>query len=93
MLTALGQTFADATILARKEMLSGRVLRLPLIAWIYETLQNDDDRSVAGEFFLDRLRAEFGDKAQRQLDTAIQWGRHAELFAYGDDTRELYLES
>ena len=92
-LTPLGQTYADASILARKEMLSGRVLRLPLIAWIYETLQNDDDRSVAGEFFLDRLRAEFGDKAQRQLDTAIQWGRHAELFAYGDDTRELYLES
>ena len=92
-LTPLGQTYADASILARKEMLSGRVLRLPLIAWIYETLQTDDDRSVAGEFFLDRLRAEFGDKAQRQLDTAIQWGRHAELFAYDDDTRELYLES
>src|SRR6059036_3053898 len=92
-LTPLGQTYADASILARKEMLSGRVLRLPLIAWIYETLQNDDDGRVAGEFFLDRLQAEFGDRARMQLDTAIQWGRHAELFAYDDDTRELYLES
>ena len=92
-LAPLGQTYADASIVARKEMLSGRVLRLPLIAWIYETLQNDDDGRVAGEFFRDRLQNEFGDNARNQLDIAVQWGRHAELFAYDDDTRELYLES
>src|SRR5262249_20649901 len=34
-LTPLGRTYAGAGILARKEMLSGRVLRLPPIAWIY----------------------------------------------------------
>ena len=27
-----------------------------------------------------------------QLDTAIDWGRFAELFAYDDDSGELYLE-
>jgi len=31
-------------------------------------------------------------RARRQLDTAIDWGRYAELFAYDDDSGELYLE-
>jgi len=37
VLTSLGQTYADASILARKEIMAGRVLRLPVISWIYET--------------------------------------------------------
>ena len=44
-LTALGQAFADASIVARKEILAGRVLRLPTIRWIYETLQKDDNNA------------------------------------------------
>ncbi len=93
LLTPLGQAYADASILARKELLAGRILRLPSIAWVYETLQQDDDRRVDREFFLDQLRADFGDLADQQLDAIIQWGRHAELFAYDDDTDELYLEA
>src|SRR5262249_38246004 len=34
ILTQLGRAYADATILARKAILAGRVLRLPIIAWI-----------------------------------------------------------
>ena len=37
-------------------------------------------------------RSDFADQAEAQLDTAINWGRYAELFAYADDTAELYLE-
>ena len=29
---------------------------------------------------------------QRQLDTAIDWGRYAELFAYDDSVGEFYVE-
>ena len=93
VLTPLGQAFADAGILARKEILAGRVLRLPMIRWIYETLQQDDNQRIAEEFFVERLQADFGDYAQDQLDTAINWGRYAELFAFDDNTDELYLES
>ena len=92
-LTPLGQAYADASILARKEIIAGRVLRLPTIAWIYETLQIDDNRRIASAFFQDRLQARFGDVAEEQLETAIAWGRYAELFAYDDDAHELYLES
>ena len=92
-LTPLGRAYADATILARKAIIAGRVLRLPVIAWIYETLQRDDNRRVAWDYFHDKLQADFGDKAEAQLNIAINWGRHAELFAYDDNAGELYLES
>jgi len=31
-------------------------------------------------------------EARRQLDTAVDWGRYAELFAYDDDEGEFFLE-
>jgi len=92
LLALLGQTYAEASILARKEMLAGRVLRMPVIAWIYESLRRDDNQRLAWEYFLNKLQADFGNRAEDQLDIAISWGRHAELFAYDDDTGELYLE-
>jgi CBS domain-containing protein len=92
-LAPLGRAYADATILGRKAIIAGRVLRLPIIAWIYETLQQDDNRRVAWDYFHDKLRADFGEKAEKQLDIAISWGRHAELFTYDDVSGELYLES
>jgi len=93
LLTPLGRAYADATILARKAIIAGRVLRLPVIGWIYEMLQRDDNGRVARDYFHDKLQADFGDEAEEQLDIAISWGRQAELFAYDADTRELYLES
>ena len=91
-LTGLGQAFADASILARKEILAGRVLRLPTIRWIYETLQKDDNQRVDADYFVDQLQNDFGEYAKDQLDTAVDWGRYAELFAYDDNTGELFLE-
>jgi NitT/TauT family transport system ATP-binding protein len=93
LLTPLGQAFADASIPARKEIIAGRILRHPTIRWIYETLQQDDDRRVAESYFLERLQSELGEDAPAQLDTAINWARYAELFAFDDDTDELFLES
>jgi NitT/TauT family transport system ATP-binding protein len=93
LLTPLGRAYADATILGRKAIIAGRVLRLPVIAWIYETLQQDENRRVSWDYFRDKLEADFGDLSEKQLDIAISWGRHAELFAYDDSAGELYLES
>jgi NitT/TauT family transport system ATP-binding protein len=47
---------------------------------------------VNKDYFLDILRGSFGDRAEGQLDTAVNWGRYAELYAFDDDTDELYLE-
>jgi len=92
VLAPLGQAYADASILVRKEITAGRVLRLPVIGWIYETLQADDDQRVAEEYLAEKLQADFGDYAGEQLDAAINWGRYAELFEFDDDTDELYLQ-
>jgi NitT/TauT family transport system ATP-binding protein len=92
VLTPLGQAFAEGSILTRKELVAGRILRQPTVRWIYETLQADPDGRLAWEYFLDRLSEDFGDLAEQQLDTAINWGRYAELFAYDDDSGELYIE-
>ncbi len=93
LISSLGQAYADASILVRKAMIAGRVLRLPLIAFIYETLGRDDNQRIAASFFIDSMQNTFGDLTEAQLDTAISWGRHAELFAYDDDKGELFLES
>jgi len=93
LLTQLGRAYAEANILARKEMVAGRILRLPMIRWIYETLQQDDDHRVDKDYYLDRMRPDLGDLAEEQLEIAISWGRLAELFSFDSDTDELYLES
>ncbi len=93
LLTPLGEAYAAASILSRKEIIAGRILRLPIISWIYETLQQDDNQRVAEDFFLDKLRGDFGEYAQSQLDIAVGWGRFAELFAFDADSAELYLEA
>jgi NitT/TauT family transport system ATP-binding protein len=93
VLTPLGETYAGASILARKEIVAGRILRLPMLRWIYETLQRDDDRRIAKTYFLEEFQSHFGDFAEAQLNVAINWGRFAELFAFDDDTDELYLET
>ncbi len=92
VLSPLGETFAEATIPARKEIVAGRVLRLPTVRWIYESLQADEDRRLPAEHFIDLLRADFGEFAEEQLARAIGWGRYAELFAFDDATDELFLE-
>jgi NitT/TauT family transport system ATP-binding protein len=42
---------------------------------------------------IERLEQAFSPvEARRQLDTAIDWGRYAELFAYDDDAGEFSLD-
>ena len=91
-LTPLGEAFAAASIIARKEILAGRVMRLPIVRWIYETLQKDDNQRTAEDYFIEKLQSDFGEFAKNQLDIAVDWGRYAELFAYDESSGELFLE-
>jgi NitT/TauT family transport system ATP-binding protein len=92
-LTPLGETYAAASILARKELFAGRMLRVPAIRWIYEILQADDNQRTDRDYFLEKLREQFGDNAEAQLEAAIAWGRFAELFGYDAQSNELFLET
>ncbi|MGH8749086.1 MAG: nitrate/sulfonate/bicarbonate ABC transporter ATP-binding protein [Burkholderiales bacterium] len=87
-----GHAYAEATIPVRKELISGRALRVPLVRWIYETLQRDDNQRVDRDYFVEALRGEFGDMAESQVDIAVEWGRYSELFGYDKGSDELSLE-
>ena len=58
-----------------------------------DQLPATDSHSFKEDGLLEQLQENFSEpEARRQLDTAIDWGRFAELFAYDDDSGELYLE-
>ncbi len=93
VITPLGESFAEAGILARKEIFRQRIRRVPVIRWIYTTLEQAEGHRLPEEVFLRALEEDFTeDEAKRQLDTAISWGRYAELFAFDDNADELFLE-
>ncbi len=92
-LTPLGETFAEASILARKEIFAARLRRLPLFRWLLALVRASEGQRLRSEVVQTALELEFpAEEAERQLDTAIHWGRYAELLAYDDDEGMLYLE-
>uniref|UniRef100_A0A7C5EQ00 ATP-binding cassette domain-containing protein n=1 Tax=Desulfobacca acetoxidans TaxID=60893 RepID=A0A7C5EQ00_9BACT len=92
-LSPLGETFAEASIRARKEIFANRIRRLPLFKWLLDLLRASDKKRMEWDVVQKALELEFHEEeAERQLDTAIDWGRYAELLAYDDTTQTLYLE-
>jgi NitT/TauT family transport system ATP-binding protein len=94
VLTDLGRQFAEADVLEEKYLFRDQVRRnVELVRQIVDRLQATDEHSFHEDALLEQLQEHFSEpEARRQLDTAIDWGRYAELFAYDDDTGELYLE-
>jgi NitT/TauT family transport system ATP-binding protein len=93
-LSPLGETFAEASILARKEIFATRLRRLPLYTWLADLAGAAEGRRLRRGEALDALETEFPrEEAERQLETLVNWGRYAELLAYDDSQALLYLES
>ena len=92
-LTALGQTFADASILARKEIFASCVRRIPLMRWLLHMLHSAEDRRLKIEVILTALSLDFStEEAEKQIEVLIKWGRYGELFVYDDDQEMIELE-
>jgi NitT/TauT family transport system ATP-binding protein len=92
-LTPLGETFAEASILARKEIFATRLRRLPIFKWLLETLGALERSELEWEEVRAALEEKFHpEEAGRQLDIVIEWGRYAELLAYDDANGRIYLE-
>jgi NitT/TauT family transport system ATP-binding protein len=92
-LTPLGETFAEASILARKEIFATRIRRLPLFRWLLGLLRAAHNHRLEWSVIRTALELEFlPDEAERQLDTAINWARYAELMGYDDDDEIIYLD-
>ena len=92
-LNPLGQTFAEASILARKEIFAARARRLPIMRWLLTMLRSAEKQQLKSDVIRTALGLEFPPEvAQTQIETLISWGRYAELLAYEDNTETISLE-
>jgi NitT/TauT family transport system ATP-binding protein len=92
-LSRQGVVFADADIQRRKALFREAALEhVTILKQIYSILKKKSDRSINDEFFHDVLDEHFSeDEVQRQLDTAMNWGRYAEIFDYDRESGRLTL--
>ncbi|MCC6179319.1 MAG: AAA-associated domain-containing protein [Chloroflexi bacterium] len=95
LLTDAGQRFADADMQEEKELFRYHArIAIELLRRIERELRSRPGNRVPEARLLKDLERSFSpDEARRQLDTAIDWGRYAELFAYDDHAGQFYLEA
>ena len=93
IITPEGLAFAKADIQERKAIFRNAALaNVPLLRQMEQALKAKNNRTLPAEFFQDLLDEHFSeDEARRQLETAIQWGRYAELFDYDAASGKLTL--
>ena len=93
-ITATGADFANSEILHQKELFrKAAVDNVLLLRQIIRAIEAKSDRSVSEDFFHDLLDEQFSEEeTQRQLETAISWGRYAELFDF-DAARRRFIQS
>ena len=93
-ITEAGKEFAEADIATRKKLFRDAVLsHVKLIQQIRNALERKSDRAVPLEFFRDVLDEHMSQEdAQRQIDTALNWGRYAEIFTYDSQSERLLLD-
>ncbi len=83
-ITPAGRYFATATIQDSKTLFRQQVLEyVPIVATITRTLVSKENKTMKADFFLDLLDEYYpAAEAKAQFNTAIEWGRYAELFEY-----------
>jgi NitT/TauT family transport system ATP-binding protein len=93
LITAEGQAFAQGDIQGRKAIFRKAALtHIPLFRQMEQSLKAKADRTLPAEFFQDLLDEHFSeDEARRQLETAIQWGRYAEICDFDAASGKLTL--
>jgi len=92
-ITPSGTEFANSEILRQKELFrDAAVEHVLLLRQIRRALESKSDHTVPEEFFLDMLDEQFSEEeCLRQMETAIAWGRYAELFEFDLDRRRFVL--
>jgi NitT/TauT family transport system ATP-binding protein len=94
-ITPRGREFAEADIQRRKDIFREALLSSPtFLQTMDSTLHQKSDHSMPLEFFRDLLDEHFSEQdAQLQIETALNWGRYAEIFTYDPETDTLHLHS
>jgi NitT/TauT family transport system ATP-binding protein len=92
-LTAAGKAFVTADIASQKALFRKAALaHATLLQQIVGALENKSDHSMPLDFFRDLLREHFSDEdAGREIETALNWGRYADIFQYDSERDRLVL--
>ncbi|MBK7260585.1 MAG: AAA-associated domain-containing protein [Rubrivivax sp.] len=93
-LTPAGLEYADAGTQQRKAIFRALALRnVALVAHILGVLQTRPQGRAPRVRFEAELEDHLSEQYAREtLDTAIEWGRYAEVYEYDDDSQSLLLE-
>ncbi|MGD0938556.1 MAG: nitrate/sulfonate/bicarbonate ABC transporter ATP-binding protein [Terracidiphilus sp.] len=93
VITTTGSEFANSEILRQKELFrDAAVANVLLLRQIRRALDSKRDHTVPEDFFMDMLDEQFSEEeSQRQIETAVNWGRYAEIFDYDAGHRRFIL--
>ncbi len=93
-LCAIGEKFINSNIDERKAIIRELLQKhIRLVQQICQLLQAKRNHRISEELVLDILENYFtSNEAQRQLRTAMDWGRYAELFSYDEPSGEIFIE-
>ena len=91
--TPEGKAFAEADIADRKIIFTKAAFsRVTLLQKMKQALESRSDHVMPVEFFHDLLDEHFTEEeVERQLETALNWGRYAEIFGYDPESDALQL--
>lgn len=92
--TPIGNAFIQGDIDQRKLIIRQQLLKhIRLVQQIHNFLMAKQNHRIPESLVLDILERHFTpQEADRQLNTAIDWGRYAELFSYDEPAKEIFLE-
>jgi NitT/TauT family transport system ATP-binding protein len=93
VITESGSQFANSEILRQKELFrEAAVANVLLLRQIQRALKSKSDHTIPQDFFLDMLDEQFSEEeCLHQMETAVAWGRYAELFDYDAGRRRFVL--
>jgi NitT/TauT family transport system ATP-binding protein len=92
-ITPSGTEFANSEILRQKELFRDAAVNgVLLLRQIRRALETKSDHTVPEEFFIDMLDEQFSEEeSQKQMETAIAWGRYAEIFDFDAGRRRFVM--
>jgi NitT/TauT family transport system ATP-binding protein len=92
-ITPAGAEYANSEILRQKELFRTAALaNILLLRQIQRALESKSDHTIPEEFFLDMLDEQFSEEeCLHQMETAVAWGRYAELFDFDAARRRFVL--
>jgi len=91
-ITPQGRTFAEADIPTRRRLFREALTHVPLMQQIVSALERKSDHTMPLEFFRDLLDERLpGHEVDLQIETALNWGRYADIFTYDSESDRLRL--